>query len=207
MNDIIYKKCCLCKETSESINFTKNKSGILGLSAMCKHCIKKKNKEYYAVEKNRTRQIKATKEWQEKNPQKVKDSVSLNKKKQYNRLRSKYSKRMHKLLFDRKQGLDEIDTLIGCSPNSYKIYISSLLLSGMTWENYGSYWCIDHFIPIRAFNITDRKEAEKAYHYLNSAPMTISRNSQKLDKMPNGTLARDLYPKLQDNIWLAYNSI
>jgi len=45
--------------------------------------------------------------------------------------------------------------ILGCSFNSFKIYIENTFEPWMTWENYGKYnselnygWDLDHIIPI-----------------------------------------------------------
>lgn len=40
--------------------------------------------------------------------------------------------------------------LLGCSPNEYLDHLELQFDSSMNWENYGSYWQIDHIIPCSA---------------------------------------------------------
>ena len=44
--------------------------------------------------------------------------------------------------------------LLGCSVLELKIYVESLFLPTMTWENYGKLWHIDHIIPCSSFDLT-----------------------------------------------------
>src|ERR1700731_1186283 len=59
--------------------------------------------------------------------------------------------------------------LLGCSVKFYRSYLESLWLPGMTWNNFGL-WEIDHKRPIKAFNLSDIKEQEQAFHYTNTQP-------------------------------------
>lgn len=61
--------------------------------------------------------------------------------------------------------------LIGCTSNELKSYIESKFLPTMTWENYGSYWHIDHIIPCSSFNLIDENEQKKCFHYTNLQPL------------------------------------
>ena len=63
----------------------------------------------------------------------------------------------------------------------------------MTWDNYGigkHKWCIDHIKPCALFDLLLPKEQKKCFHYSNLQPMWASENSSKIDKLPNGQLAR-----------------
>jgi len=49
----------------------------------------------------------------------------------------------------------------------------------MSWENYGSYWEIDHIIPQSHFDFTKKKEIIKCWNSKNLRPLTKKENSQK----------------------------
>jgi 5-methylcytosine-specific restriction endonuclease McrA len=42
----------------------------------------------------------------------------------------------------------------------------------MTWDNYGSYWVIDHVVPLSEFDLTKRAQILKACNYTNLQPLT-----------------------------------
>lgn len=48
--------------------------------------------------------------------------------------------------------------------------ILNLCLEGMTWDNYGKVWVIDHILPIASFNVEIEKELLRANHYTNLRP-------------------------------------
>lgn len=74
--------------------------------------------------------------------------------------------------------------LMGCSNEEYVQYLRSLFQEGMTMENYGKVWEIDHFIPIAAA-IRDPSLKEKVAHYSNHRPAFILDNRTKKDRMPD----------------------
>lgn len=67
---------------------------------------------------------------------------------------------------------------LGCDIQTYKNYIQEKFKDGMTWENYGIIWNIDHIIPIAYKNPT-LDEIVKRLHYTNTQPLNISENSKK----------------------------
>jgi hypothetical protein len=82
--------------------------------------------------------------------------------------------------------------LIGCGWQEFVSYITPMLVgNGWTWSDYGAEWVIDHRLPLRAFNLRDRRELLACFNYRNLRPMDPQENRQK-----NGTFdprARDIY--------------
>jgi hypothetical protein len=58
-------------------------------------------------------------------------------------------------------------------------WIESNFLEGMTWENYGEYWVVDHIVPMRLFNLFDEDELKLCYHYKNLMPLLKRDNQNK----------------------------
>jgi len=71
-------------------------------------------------------------------------------------------------------------TLIDCTPNELKIYLELLFKPGMSWDNYGRKgWHIDHIIPCAIFDLTDKKQRKKCFHYTNLQPLWAQENLKK----------------------------
>jgi hypothetical protein len=79
---------------------------------------------------------------------------------------------------------------LGCTLDEIKIYLEKQFTKEMNWENYGTYWQVDHIIPCKAFNFSDDEQIKKCYHYSNLQPLPKSVNISKSDKLPNGNRAR-----------------
>jgi len=75
-------------------------------------------------------------------------------------------------------------TDLGCTPEYLKLYLESKFESGMSWENYGSVWEIDHIIPLSSFDLSDRTQFLKAVNYENLAPLLVFANRSKGAKVP-----------------------
>ncbi|MCI5078812.1 MAG: hypothetical protein MRY20_00360 [Pelagibacteraceae bacterium] len=72
--------------------------------------------------------------------------------------------------------------IVGCSLYELRDHIEEKFKPGMSWENYGTYWEIDHIIPISRFDLTIRSERNKANHYTNLQPLEADINRKLSDK-------------------------
>lgn len=77
--------------------------------------------------------------------------------------------------------------LLGCSTAEFKEHLERLFVEGMSWENYGNgkgKWNIDHILPLYTFDLSDRDEQLKAFHYTNCRPLwaleNIARNRYRV---------------------------
>ena len=71
--------------------------------------------------------------------------------------------------------------LIGCTVAQFRSHIESLFQPGMSWENHGEVWHIDHKLPCSSFDLTDAKSQMECFHFLNQQPMFVSENLRKSD--------------------------
>lgn len=69
--------------------------------------------------------------------------------------------------------------LIGCDFKTLRDYIRSHYRPGMTDDNQGQFWEIDHVIPLSAFNLADPEELKAAAHYTNIRPLEKALNRTK----------------------------
>lgn len=74
--------------------------------------------------------------------------------------------------------------LIGCTPQFMRDFLEAQFVRGMTWENYGTFWEIDHIIPLASFDLADTEAQERAFHYSNCRPLEKLENCLKQDSMP-----------------------
>lgn len=68
---------------------------------------------------------------------------------------------------------------IGCNIQYLREWFEYNFTSDMNWENYGSFWSIDHIIPVCKFDLTIEDEKLKCWNWTNLMPVTIKYNSSK----------------------------
>lgn len=68
---------------------------------------------------------------------------------------------------------------LGCSIAGLKLHLEDKFDTNMTWENYGTYWHIDHIIPLASFDLTDREQFLRAVHWTNLQPLYWEDNLKK----------------------------
>lgn len=62
-------------------------------------------------------------------------------------------------LHDRKQGR-KWETLVGYTVNELAAHLERQFVRGMTWDNYGSDWHIDHIVPRASFTFDGAEHPE-----------------------------------------------
>ena len=186
-----------------------------GVCYACKRDINKRNrtnnpetskalmKRQY--EKYRDKKIQSSYKWAKNNPEKVRETKRKNKFKYkskylqaeniknkekrdqdpYYRFNRNLSKQIWEILKGKKNGKSwkrfvdfKIDDLIESIEKKFG--------EGMTWENYGTFWELDHIIPLNHFkslDITDEEKVRLAWRLDNLQPLECSLNRSKLDKL------------------------
>ena len=91
-------------------------------------------------------------------------------------LRSK----IHKLLKNQKTSYTKY---IGCDIEFLKTWIEYRFDENMNWNNFGSYWQIDHILPINKFNFENEIDKYTCFHWTNLQPLSGIENRQKSDKL------------------------
>lgn len=69
--------------------------------------------------------------------------------------------------------------LLGCSLEHFVKHLESQFQPGMTWQNYGSYWSIDHIEPCCSFDLSTEDNQRRCFNWRNCRPLTVSENSRK----------------------------
>lgn len=152
------------------------------------------NKKYREKNKEKIRQQK--KEYRLNNPDKMKEYREENREK-LKQQRNEYQKekikndpifRLQKNLrsLNRrvlKYGYKSASTqeLLGCTWEEAIIYIESLFLPGMTWDNWARKgWHLDHIKPLAAFtDLTDPAQQRECCHFTNLRPLWAEENLKK----------------------------
>jgi hypothetical protein len=68
--------------------------------------------------------------------------------------------------------------LCGCSIKYLKEYLQLKFIETMSWNNYGE-WQIDHITPVKWFELQEKSEQKRCFHYSNLQPLWIKDNQDK----------------------------
>lgn len=102
----------------------------------------------------------------------------------HGKLRNQLKARIHKAL--RAQNVTKRNgtfQLCGCSPQFLREWLQSQFTRGMTWKNQGTYWHIDHKIPVSTFDLSNSDQQRAAFHYSNLQPLRSFDNMSKHDRI------------------------
>ncbi len=144
-------------------------------------------REWYAS--NKERALSNSKAWGESNPERL-----LEMKRNHNRkfrstpkgnLSSTVSKRMNESLRKGMKAGRHWESLVDFTIDQLKRHLEKLFKPGMTWENYGTAWHVDHKTPIAAFNFErpDDIDFRLCWSLKNLQPLEASKNISKGDKI------------------------
>ncbi len=68
---------------------------------------------------------------------------------------------------------------IGLNHWELKELIESRMFQPMSWNNYGSYWVVDHLVPFWIFDVNNEDDMKLLWHPDNLFPMVWADNNHK----------------------------
>lgn len=108
----------------------------------------------------------------------------------------------------------EMVSLLGTDAIGFKNHIDKYLIDGMTLENFGKVWGLDHIVPVELFDLSNEDELRLCYNYNNIMPMfnldnrlkgaSVHFSLQKLDTMPTNVYIEQLKNKCHEEINRTY---
>lgn len=205
--EIKTKVCKKCEESKVLDDFYNSKTSKDGKKTSCKDCCnfahqkwKESNPEYFAEWRadNKDASAAAIKEWKEEHKERVKANnkkwAAENKTRTANKRKIRYKEdlnyRLTRILRARL-GMAVINNYkagsavkdLGCSIAELKVHLESKFRIGMSWDNYGTKWHIDHIVPLASFDLANREQLLKACHYTNLQPLWAEDNLVKGDRI------------------------
>lgn len=149
--------------------------------------IRKEKRDRYRIE-NRGKIILQASKWRNKNKPRTiiygKRSHEKRKEDPMYRLNAAIRSGMCFSLRGKKNGT-KWEHLVGYGINELKKHLEGLFTTGITWENYGSYWHVDHIIPISAFNYEKPEDIDfmRCWSLSNLRPLEAKKNLSKNNKI------------------------
>jgi hypothetical protein len=196
------KKCTKCKEDKPYSAYGKKTKGLLGLQGYCKICKSKVDKEYRDDPKRYRELLNKKSEYYHK----VKNedwfkNYCKNRVRDYKKEMASLKANPHKEIksklrkmtcgaFNRRNNPEWVkkgnktEELLGTDFFTVREFLERQFLKGMTWDNYGTLWNIDHVIPLDVAG--DNVELiNKLCYYQNLSPVWKKDNFRKGFKVPN----------------------
>lgn len=201
------KQCSACGEykIANNKNFHRSKNHKYGLHPYCKICQKFKDQKRYKknsgeikervkqrrrdypeklkeegqkyYRKNKTKLLKKSIEYRQR-PERKKRMSEIHQYRMKNdilyRLRRILRSRISKAFIRKTEKSRDI---LGCSIEEVRKHLENQFTAKMSWNNHGSYWEIDHIIPLASAK--DQKKLRELCHYSNLQPLESSRNREK----------------------------
>jgi len=179
------KRCKECHITKPATMFRKRE-------LVCKECSKKKL--YAWREENKARFLEICKKYRDKDEsKKLHNEYRRHKYAEdiKNKLLQLYRTRV-RLLIKKKFCVEntsfDYTTLLGCKWEVLILWLEFNMKPGMTWENYGSHWHVDHVYPCALFDFSKEEERIKCFNWTNLTPLGKLENIKKSDKLDIGLI-------------------
>lgn len=147
---------------------------------------KQKDKEYRI--NNWEKKKEYNRNWQRKNYADMKSNPERAEELAQYKIKTNTSRRIREILGSNKS--EKCMDYVGISLDDFKLHLEKQFTKEMTWENYGENkdknkkdaWHIDHYIPCKAFDLSDPIQVKACFYYKNLRPLWASENIEKKDE-------------------------
>ena len=199
MQDSLLKQCTKCGEFKSLDCFSKRLGVSCGLRSQCKDCdreVKQKwdaknkqhclnySRQYRQQNKNKIKQYQ--KEYYLENQAQCKDYSKKYKQNNKNVVRKQYQQNFYyykvlyafNALFKDKIQTSEIFKSLSYTVEELQHHFEYQFTPEMNWDNYGTYWELDHIIPQNLFNLSDihSRDFQVCWSLANLRPLTVKEN-------------------------------
>ncbi len=150
----------------------------------CKNCEKKDGREYRKSDigamkaktwslNNKETHKKLQSDWAKNNRQHLNNKYNT---RYHNDLHFKIKKLCHKHLLNNLNKKSSTMTYFSCDIELFIKWLEYCFIDEMSMENHGSYWHLDHVIPVSLFDLSKPEEVYLCFHYLNYMPLKAMDN-------------------------------
>lgn len=174
-------KCDIEKDIATHYgSYTDPRTGKKKIRGICKQC--RVIIEGERAKDDRPRRNESNKQWKQNNQEMVRDynreraRLKRNEDVQF-KLCSAVSGRTRTAMTAKKQ--HQYIVLLGCNSIVLKQWLTFQFDENMTWDNYGTYWHVDHVVPLSIFNMQYKSQQLLACHWTNVRPLEGGENRIK----------------------------
>lgn len=178
------KYCPKCEKTKDKKDFYKNSSKADGLQSYCKICQAANSRDW--EKRNRKQYLKNNRIYNKLNSHKnIQRSAQYitNRRKTDPHFKFKHnlSCKIRKVIKGKKYKSTE--KLLGCTVEEFRKYIERQFTDKMSWDNYGTYWHLDHIVPCSYYDLSKPHHQEECFFYTNYQPLEAKRNLRKSNRL------------------------
>ena len=155
---------------------------------MCRNCLFNKNINEFYENKNQCKNCYSSivNEYYQGNRKEIIEKIIKYQNHKYQsdpqyRFRKTISSNIRNSLKGTKSELTE--KYLGIDIAMFKKWIQFQFKDGMTWENQGIYWHIDHVIPVSSFNFNNEEDRYQCNNWINLRSLEAKENLRKHDKI------------------------
>lgn len=94
------------------------------------------------------------------------------------RKKSKLSQDFRRYITFKSAG-SSVRNYLGSDVGFIREWLSNMFVDGMTWNNYGSVWVVDHIVPFRMFDLFNEEDLKVCWNYRNLMPLFDVDNLKK----------------------------
>ena len=182
---------CLIEHPIEDFSIRNKKTGTR--HSMCKQYLRDYAKKYRTENKELVREnqqdwyAKTGKDWKKTYEKENKEYIKERDRARYKTdeqyrmkkiLRSRFKKTMKK-----QKKYKSILGYLGMQLEDFLKWIEFQFDDDMSWNNQGIYWEIDHVIPCSYYNLLDKEDVKKCFHWTNMRPLSKVDNNTKSNKI------------------------
>lgn len=195
------KQCCKCKQWLDESNYNKDKGKLDGLSNQCKFCANKNSKKYY--QEHKEHKLKYQSNYREQNLEEInkkkrehyyknQDRINAERREKYNQNKDKITpaKKLNGII---SKGIWESlkgakaerhwEDLVPYTLEELKEHLEKQFDGNMNWDNFGTYWELDHIIPRNTFNFmsVEDKQFQICWSLANLRPLEKIANQKMVE--------------------------
>lgn len=138
-----------------------------------KESVKAKKARYLANAEARKKQYACSRRWAKNNPDAYRAIRRKQKNLPWNRMRENLRKRIAEMI----KGKASASSSVGCDAITLRQHIETQFKPGMSWDNYGTEWHVDHMMPLAAAECVDH--LVRLNHFTNLQPLWAEENIRK----------------------------
>lgn len=135
-------------------------------------------------EQNRDKDREAATRWAKANPERCRETKRAYRKRRYRvdiqfRLRVLLRARLAQAVKPQLTTRLVMSLDVGCTLPELRAHLERQFRDGMTWENHGTVWEIDHIYPISKIDLSTEEGQRRATHFSNLQPLLVAENRKK----------------------------